>query len=94
MKQKILDRLNEVIIEEKGKAVTMNDKLVDSQLDSLGTIITIATLEAEYPFFASIPDDVDALKSLDIPNLTVRDLIKKCILSITSTSQEPKTKGT
>ncbi|MEE8599288.1 MAG: hypothetical protein V3S69_07280 [Dehalococcoidales bacterium] len=91
MKQKVLDRLNTIIVEEKGCAVTMKDKLVDSNLDSLGTIITIATLESEYPFFAHLPKDADALQTLDIPNLTVRDLIKKCILSTTNPSQEPKT---
>jgi hypothetical protein len=81
MKQEILNRLNEIIVDEKGQPVTMKDLFTDSELDSLGTILTIATLEADYPF---LPIDGDAIKDLDIPNLTIRELIKKCVSSITN----------
>lgn len=91
MKQEILDRLNEIILEEKGSPVTMNSLFIDSELDSLGTLLTIITLEAEFPFFGHYPEEEDALDDLDIPHLTIRDLITKCVLSITTTSQEPKT---
>ena len=89
MKQKILDQLNAIIVDEKGIPVTMKDMFTDSELDSLGTILTIAMLEAEYPIFKGI-GEADGIQKLDIPNLTVRELIKKCILSITTTSKEPK----
>lgn len=88
MKQQILDRLNEIIVEEKGERVTMNSLWTDSNLDSLGTVITIATLEADYPIFKDVPIDADALSTLDFPNLTIRDLVNKCRLSITNTSTE------
>lgn len=87
-KQSILDHLNKIIIEEKGKPVTINSMFIDSELDSLGTILTIAFLEADFPIFKDFPSEEDALLSLDIPNLTIRELIKKCILSITNTSKE------
>jgi acyl carrier protein len=88
MKQKILDRLNEIIEDEKGSAVTMDSKFLDSELDSLGTVLTIAILESEYPFLAGVPLEEDAFQKLDIENLTIRELIKKCVLSITNPSTE------
>jgi acyl carrier protein len=88
MKQDILNRLNEIIIEEKGQPVTMSSKWTDAGLDSLGTVMTIATLEADYPIFKDLPADADALKSLDFQNLTIRDLIKQCVLSTTPTTPE------
>jgi len=92
MKQEILDRLNEIIVEEKGQVVTMKSMWTDANLDSLGTVITIATLESEYPIFGDLPVDADALQTLDFKTLTIRELIRKCVLSITSASQEPASK--
>lgn len=89
MKQKILDQLNEIIVDEKGIPVTINSMFSDSELDSLGTILTIVTLESLYPIFKHISVEADAIKDLDIPNLTVRELITKCILSTTLISEEP-----
>lgn len=91
MKQQILDKLNEIIVEEKGSPIKMDSLFIDSELDSLGTMITLVTLEAEYPFFKDLPEGVDEIASLDIPNLTIRDLIRKCKLSITNTSQVMQT---
>jgi acyl carrier protein len=89
MKQEILDRLNEIIIEEKGVRVTMDSLFRDSQLDSLGTVITIATLEGDYPsMFADIPLDQEALSTLNFETLTVRELVRKCISSKKSTLPE------
>lgn len=88
MKQEILDRLNEIIVEEKGTAVTMKSMWTDSDLDSLGTVITIATLESTYPIFADLPNDADALQTLDFKKLTIRELVRKCVLSTISPSQE------
>jgi acyl carrier protein len=89
MKQVILDRLNDIIKDEKGVIVTMDDDFLDSELDSLGTVLTIAILESEYPFFAGMKDE-DAFQSLDIANLTIRELIKLCVLSITNPSTDQK----
>lgn len=86
MKQDILDYLNKQIDEEHGKPVTMNSKFTDAELDSLGTMIVLAALDAEYEF-AELSDK-DFLKKLDIPNLTIRELVKLCVLSTTNTSKE------
>jgi len=84
MKQDILNRLNEIVVEEKGVPVTMDSDWTDTDLDSLGTLITIATLESEYPIF----EPGEGLESLDFHTLTIRELVKKCVLSITATSPE------
>ncbi len=92
MKQEILDRLNEIIIEEKGVPVTMDDLYSDAELDSLGAVITIAMLEMDYPIFKDVPVDADALSTIDWETLTIRDLVNQCRLSIITTSQEPASK--
>jgi hypothetical protein len=84
MKQKILDQLNKIIVDEKGIPVTMKSMFMDSELDSLGVMLTLVMLETDYPIFRGIATE-DELAYLDIPNLTVRDLIKKCVSSITPT---------
>jgi acyl carrier protein len=93
MKQEILDRLNEIIVEEKGVRVNMGSLFIDSELDSLGTVITIATLEGDYPeLFSDIPIGQDALSTIDFQTLTVRELVRKCISSKKSTSPEASSK--
>jgi len=89
MKQEILDRLNEIIVDEKGVRVTMDSMFSDAELDSLGTVITIATLEADYPIFKDVPKDADALSSMNFQTLTIRELVRQCILSKQSTTSEP-----
>lgn len=70
--------------------VTMNSKWTDAELDSLGTVITIAVLESDYPLFYDEPVDADALANMDFENLTIRDLVNKCRLSIINTSPDQK----
>lgn len=84
-KKQVLDRINEIIVEEKGRAVTLNDMFVDAQLDSLGTMITFVTIDSEYDIY----DDNQSLEDVDIANLTMRDLVAKCILSNTNKLLQP-----
>lgn len=94
MKQQVLDRLNEIIVEEKGIPVTMDSMWTDSELDSLGTVITFAILESEYPIFKDMECDADALSTIDLQTLTIRELVKQCVLSTTPASQEPTSETT
>ena len=87
-KQEILNRINEIIIEEKGSPVTIGNKFIDSDLDSLGTMIAFMTIDSEFPIFEGKDED-QAFTELDIPNLTVRELVTKCKLSIINTSTVP-----
>ena len=88
--EEILTRVNEIIVEEKGLAVTIEEALLDAELDSLGTSIVLITIDSEFDIFGQDED----LSDLDIPNLTINDLVEKCISSTTDTSTVPKTEET
>lgn len=83
-KQEILDRINEIIVEEKGKALQSTDLFKNAELDSLGTAIVLITIDAEFFIFKGMTEE-EAWASIDIPTITMRDLVNKCKLSITGT---------
>lgn len=92
-KREILARINEILMDEKGRAVTMDSMFMDAELDSLGTSIALIVIDSEFHIFD--PDKAEKdLSDLDIPNLTIRGLVVKCILSIINTSTEQKAKET
>jgi len=84
-KKEILDFINEAIEEEKGSAVGMDDMFLDSDLDSLGISLTLIMLDEEFGFLEDLEKDGE-LKNIE--ELTVRELVKKCILASSSTSKE------
>ena len=84
-KKEILDFINEAIVEEKGSAVGMDDMFMDSDLDSLGVSLTLIMLDEEFGFLEDLEKDGE-LKNIE--ELTVRELVKKCILASSSTSKE------
>lgn len=87
-KQEILEQINQYILEEKGLPLKMPDLFISSELDSLGMTLALLAVDAEFPIFRDIPEGVDEFEALDIPNMTMRDLVNKCKLSITNTSTE------
>lgn len=89
-KKNILDRINEVIEDEKGISVTIDSMLEDAELDSLGTLMMIVTLDSEFPMLDK-NDDGKSLDDLGLKTLSIRDLVNKCRLSTTPTYMEPKT---
>jgi len=84
-KKEILNFINEAIEEEKGSAVGMDDMFMDSDLDSLGVSLTLIMLDEEFGFLEDLEKDGE-LKNIE--ELTVRELVKKCILASSSTSKE------
>jgi len=84
-KKEILDFINEAIEEEKGSAVGMDDMFMDSDLDSLGVSLTLIMLDEKFGFLEDLEKDGE-LKNIE--ELTVRELVKKCILASSSTSKE------
>ena len=84
-KKEILDFINEAIEEEKGSAVGMDDMFMDSDLDSLGVSLTLIMLDEEFGFLEDLEKDGE-LKN--IKELTVRELVKECILASSNTSKE------
>jgi acyl carrier protein len=85
----IYNRINEIIYDENGEHVPKEGLFKDSGLDSLGITIALITLDSEFPILGD--DQENGFKDLDIPNLTMRDLVNKCKLSITNTSTEQST---
>jgi len=88
MDKGILARINEVILDEKGLTVSMDSKFLDSKLDSLGVMLTLVTLDSDYPFLADVPNDVDIVEYLKVETLTIRELVTLCRLSITDSLKE------
>jgi len=84
-KQDILKRINEVVADEKGHSVTMDSMLVDAELDSLGTMMMLATLDSEFPTLA-LDENGNELLANDLENLSIRDLVIKCKLLIIKAS--------
>lgn len=76
-KQEIFDRINEVIVDEKGRPIKMDDLFSASELDSLGTMIVLVTLDAEFGIFEGMTED-EAFSSFDPCTATMRELVQKC----------------
>ena len=84
-KKEVLDFINEAIEEEKGSAVGMDDMFMDSELDSLGVVLTLLALEEEFGYMEGFEEG----KEMEgVEKLTVRELVKKCILASSNTSKE------
>lgn len=87
-KQEVLDSINSMIVEEYGNSLTMQDKLIDSGLDSLGMSLFLIQLDSKFGVLADKQEGVSEFDHLDIENLTVRDLVNKCVLLTTQQSTE------
>lgn len=87
MHETVLAKINEIILDEKGIATGIDSKFLDSQLDSLGVMLTLITIDSEYPIFKDIAHDADVVEYLGVQTLTMRELVNKCVLSITDTSE-------
>jgi len=82
-KQDILGIINDTIQEEKGVTVTLQDKFSDAQLDSLGSTLVLATLDAQ---FEILPPEYP--QGVDLANLTITQLVKSCMLPNTTIATE------
>ena len=75
----ILNVINEIIVYEKGRAITMDGMLLDAELDSLGTIFVLMKIDEKFTIFN--PDDLtDDVSKINFKTFIVKDLINKCIL--------------
>jgi len=88
-KQEILNRINEIIIDEKGTELVPDGMFLDSNLDSLGITVALMIIDDEFSIFKGMSEE-EAFESLDIPNLTTRDLLNKCKSLNIDTSMEQK----
>ena len=77
--QEVLDRINEIILEEEGSPITMEGKFQDVQLDSLGMLMLMVSIDAEFSIFDGKSEE--ELQNFDHPGLTTKELVSKCVLS-------------
>ena len=90
MKQEVFEAVNKCVVSEYGNPVTMQNLVIDSNLDSLGMTLLLLQLDAKFCIFKDKPEDVSEFDYLSITTLTVRDLVNRCVLSSTQASTEPK----
>lgn len=67
-----LDNLNTFIRAEHGNRVTLEDKLIDSGLDSFGLVMVLADMDGEYGCYGK-----SWFQEVNIPELTVKDLLDR-----------------
>jgi len=82
-KREILEVINDLIAAEKGHPVTMDGMLSDAELDSLGVLMLMATLDAEFPILTATGEDMGK-EDMELRNISIRDLVVKCKLSVMS----------
>lgn len=75
----VLDKINEIIREEKGNRVTINDTLVDASLDSFGITVLFIALDDEYGYFKDIPEGEDVFATIPYATITIREIVSKCL---------------
>ena len=85
-KQEIFNLIQELIKDEKGDPITLDSKLSEANLDSLGTLMFIANLNHKVPILDE-DNKEDSVSKLDLQNITIRELINLCKSSTTNISK-------
>lgn len=81
----VLDEVNRLIRQEKGNRVTLDNKLHEAELDSFGTVTLFLELDQKYHYFGDVPDGEDVFKTIDFAEITIQEVVDKCILMSTTT---------
>lgn len=81
----VLDELNKLIRQEKGNRVTLESKLYEAELDSFGTVTVFLELDQKYNYFGDVPDGEDVFTTINFAEITVQEVVDKCILMSTTT---------
>lgn len=66
----MLDRINEIILEQEGEEVTLDSRLKDSGMDSFSYAFFWAYIQDEYPEFTD-----PYINSIDYDTYTLRDMV-------------------
>lgn len=81
----VLDEVNRLIRQEKGNRVTLDNKLHEAELDSFGTVTLFLELDQKYHYFGDVPDGEDVFKTINFAEITIQEVVDKCILMSTTT---------
>lgn len=68
----IVDRLNELIEEENGTAISSTQAIVESGIDSFGLIMVLNSIDEEYKVWTK-----EEFKELPFEKLTIQDIVNK-----------------
>lgn len=79
-KRDILARINELLLEEKGRKVAMDGNLRDAQLDFMGTTFFLIGLDNEFHMLDKADPERDFLH-IRIKGIQINELVTKCLLS-------------
>jgi hypothetical protein len=77
--KEVMDFINEIIVEEHGYRLQPNQKLIESEIDSFSMTTLFLELDEKYEYFKDVPDGTDPFKTIDFENITLQDLINKCL---------------
>ena len=75
----VLAVINELILEEGGRELTLEDDVKDSGLDHFSSILLLLAIEEKFPIFDTTRIDPQIKSCLDC---SVRELVHRCRLSI------------
>lgn len=76
-KKGIYDFIKCLIAEEKGNAIDLDDKVMASELDSLGLLFVLLGLDDKYSVLNGI-DSGKEYEQLNLYSLTLRELVDLC----------------
>ena len=68
----VLATINRLAIEEHGKAVTIDDLLIDTEVDSFGIVMLLLELDEKYGCFSN-----EWLKTMKVEELTVQYIVDR-----------------
>ena len=86
MRTEVLDKINKVVREEKGRRVSETSTLRDAELDSFGITMLFIALDDEYQYFAKAGYGDDVFKVIPYDTLTISEMIDICVSEITTIS--------
>ena len=75
----VLAFINGVIKTENGRRVTIESLVRDADLDSFGHTVLFLELDSKYGYFDDVPKGQDVFEGIDWENITVREVLNKCL---------------
>jgi len=75
----VMGELNKLIRSEAGKRVSIDQRFIESELDSFGITVVLMELDDKYKIFRDIPVGKDPFETIDFKTFTVRQLVSLCL---------------
>lgn len=75
----VLEKINELIVEECGRPVKLDSQFKEADLDDLGSIMFFLALEDTFPIFDSTSIERQVV---DMQSVSIRDIVHRCRQSL------------